>query len=198
VSDTEPPTIAAPPNVSVIATSAAGAVIDNATLGIAAAADNCPGVTVAASGVPTGNLFPIATTTLLWTATDSSGNTASATQTVTVAYGICLLYDPTRPAKLGSTIAIKVQLCTASGTNLSAAALVLHVTSLSKTTDTTTGTLEDPGNTNADNDFRYDATLGTTGGYIYHLSTKSLSSGTWLLHFTVDGQGDYTVSFQLR
>jgi hypothetical protein len=40
---------------------------------------------VALSGVPEGNLFPLGTTTLTWTATDAAGNHASASQEVTVA-----------------------------------------------------------------------------------------------------------------
>jgi hypothetical protein len=54
-------------------------------IGSATAADNCPGVTVSLSGVPEGNLFPLGTTTLTWTATDAAGHHASATQEVTVA-----------------------------------------------------------------------------------------------------------------
>ena len=61
-----------------------GLVIGDATLGSAAAADNCPGVTVTRGGVPAGNLFPVGETTVTYTATDASGNTANAYQKVTV------------------------------------------------------------------------------------------------------------------
>jgi hypothetical protein len=53
----------------------------NATLGTATANDNCPGVTVARGG---GNVFPLGETLVTYTATDAHGNTASATQKVTV------------------------------------------------------------------------------------------------------------------
>lgn len=57
----------------------------DATFGTATANDNCPGVTAARTGgVPAGNDFPKGTTTLTYTATDAHGNTATATQTVTV------------------------------------------------------------------------------------------------------------------
>jgi hypothetical protein len=36
------------------------------------------------SGVPSGGIFPIGTTTVTWTATDAAGNTATASRTVTV------------------------------------------------------------------------------------------------------------------
>jgi len=57
----------------------------NTTFGTGSATDNCPGVgAVTRSGVPSGNVFPVGTTTLTYSATDAHGNTGSATQVVTV------------------------------------------------------------------------------------------------------------------
>jgi hypothetical protein len=57
----------------------------DATLGTGSATDNCPGVgPVTRSGVPAGNVFPVGTTTVTYSATDAHGNTGSATQVVTV------------------------------------------------------------------------------------------------------------------
>jgi uncharacterized repeat protein (TIGR01451 family) len=50
--------------------------------GTATATDTCGAVTVTRS--PAGNTFAVGTTTITWTATDAAGNTATATQTVTV------------------------------------------------------------------------------------------------------------------
>ena len=82
-----PPTVTAPADVSVSTGAGAtscGAVVSDAVLGSATANDNCAGVTVARSGVPAGNNFPVGQTIVTYTATDASGNTAQATQTVTV------------------------------------------------------------------------------------------------------------------
>jgi hypothetical protein len=84
-----PPTVTAPADVTLYtgagATSCGVTVSDlNATLGTATANDNCPGVTVARSGVPAGNFFPVGDTTVTYTATDRSGNTANDQQVVTV------------------------------------------------------------------------------------------------------------------
>src|SRR5207253_7409476 len=49
--------------------------------GTATATDNCS-VTVTRS--PAGNTFPVGTTVITWTATDGSGNSVTATQSVTV------------------------------------------------------------------------------------------------------------------
>jgi len=197
VNDVERPSISAPASITATATSAAGVVIDPASLGVPATADNCPGlVATTLSGVPAGNVFPIGSTALTWTATDARGNARTATQTVSVTYGVCLLYDATRAARLGSTVPIKLQLC-AGGTNLSSASLVPNATTLTKIGTSTAPVAEDSGNANPDHNFRYDPTLGGTGGYIYNLSTVGLSSGAWLMNFTVNGQ-TYSVPFQLR
>ena len=78
-----PPTITAPPDVTVgtgPGATCACAFVSDLTLGTATASS---GATVTRSGVPSGNFFPIGTTTITWTAT-SAGGTASATQHVTV------------------------------------------------------------------------------------------------------------------
>jgi trimeric autotransporter adhesin len=85
VNDTENPTITAPPNVTAYTgpgRTTCDAEVSNGTLGTASTNDNCPGVTVSRS--PSGNTFPVGTTTVTWTATDAHGNTKTATQTVTV------------------------------------------------------------------------------------------------------------------
>jgi len=45
------------------------------------------------------------------------------------------------------------------------------------------GPPEDAGNANPDSDFRYDATLGPAGGYIFNLKTSGLPGGTFVLQF---------------
>jgi len=84
-----PPTITAPADVTLYTgpgATSCGVTVSNldATLGTATANDNCPGVTVARSGVPAGNTFPVGNTTVTYTATDKSGNMATDTQVVTI------------------------------------------------------------------------------------------------------------------
>jgi endonuclease G len=87
VNDTVAPTIAAPAPLGVITGDGAttcGAVVTDAELGSPTAADNTGNVTVVRTGVPAGNIFPVGTTTITYTATDGAGNSTQATQTVTV------------------------------------------------------------------------------------------------------------------
>ncbi|OLE55858.1 MAG: hypothetical protein AUG51_01120 [Acidobacteria bacterium 13_1_20CM_3_53_8] len=86
VRDNTVPTISAPADVTLYTGSGAttcDVTVSNldATLGTATANDNCPGVTVARGG---GNVFPLGDTNVIYTATDAYGNTATATQKVTV------------------------------------------------------------------------------------------------------------------
>ena len=94
-----PPVVTAPPNV--IVRTGAGAVscnklVTDAELGTATVTDNCKfglsGIT--RSGVPAGNIFPVGTTTISYSATDGAGLTTVATQTVTV-------IDDTKPTLSG-------------------------------------------------------------------------------------------------
>lgn len=86
VVDNTVPTITAPADVTLYtgpgATSCSVTVVNpDATLGTATANDNCPGVTTARGG---SNVFPLGDTIVTYTATDAHGNTAQATQKVTV------------------------------------------------------------------------------------------------------------------
>jgi hypothetical protein len=60
--------------------------------------------------------------------------------------------------------------------------------------------VEDSGNANPEDDFRYDATLGGSGGYIFNKSTKGLSAGTWTLRLSIDSdsQSGYQLLFDVR
>jgi uncharacterized repeat protein (TIGR01451 family) len=81
------PTITAPADVNVNTgpgATSCGTFVTEAQLGSAVANDNCAGVTVMRTGVPAGNIFPVGSTTVTYTATDRSGNTATDTQIVTV------------------------------------------------------------------------------------------------------------------
>lgn len=79
VVDTKAPNITAPPNVMVIANTRGGAIVD---IGTATASDICDSSLTITSDAP--NVFPLGDTIVTWTATDDSGNSATATQTVTV------------------------------------------------------------------------------------------------------------------
>jgi hypothetical protein len=115
-------------------------------------------------------------------------------------YSLCLLYDPAKAHKLGSTVPLKIQLCDENGNNVSSSAISVHASGLEKTDNTASSAVEDSGNANPGDDFRYDETLGGSGGYSFNKSTKGLSSGTWRMQLSIDGdsQSGYQLLFDVR
>src|SRR4051812_40542268 len=84
-SDTTAPVVTAPANVSVAAGPSCNAIVTDAQLGHATANDNCSScVVIVRTGVPAGNVFPVGTTNVTYTANDGHGNSAAAIQHVTV------------------------------------------------------------------------------------------------------------------
>jgi Bacterial Ig-like domain (group 3)/Bacterial Ig-like domain (group 1) len=112
-----------------------------------------------------------------------AGSSTAIALTQQVQYGVCLLYDPTRAAHSGATYPLKLTLCDASGNDLSSSSIIVHATSVFMSS-TNSGTPEATGNANPDSDFRFDSTLGTSGGYIFNLSTNGLTGGTYGFTFT--------------
>jgi hypothetical protein len=85
VADTTPPTLVPPPAVH--ATTGPGATNCSAVvaaLGTPTATDACSEPAITATGIPAGNVFPVGSTNITYTATDAAGNAATATQSVTV------------------------------------------------------------------------------------------------------------------
>ena len=164
-----------------------------------ASADGGSGVATCAGPVANGN--PVDTTmlgahTFTVDAADNLGHTANQSVSYTVAYNICALYDQTRAHRSGSTVPIKLQLCDSAGANHSAAAIVVNATGLTQQDGTASDGVEDSGDANPDDNFRYDEELE---GYIFNLSTDGLTTGTWVLSFTVTGDPiPHTVQFDVR
>ncbi|GAB3873899.1 hypothetical protein GCM10028824_26260 [Hymenobacter segetis] len=97
VVDTQLPTIAAP--AAVAATTDSGQCsASGVALGSAVAGDNCAGAVVT-NNAPA--IFPKGLTTVTWTATDASGNVATATQTVTVT-------DATAPTAVAQNVTVQL------------------------------------------------------------------------------------------
>ncbi len=120
-------------------------------------------------------------------ATDVAGNSSSVTVTYSVSYRVCLLYGADRAVKAGSTVPIRLQLCDASGGNQSDAGIALTARGVRWISNETTLEVQDAGQANADDTFRFDGSLGGTGGYIFNLSTSGLLPGTYVLVFSVAG-----------
>ncbi len=131
---------------------------------------------------------------------DSVGTSAMKSVNYSVGgYNVCLLYDPTHAVKSGATIPLKLSLCDANGNDLSSSATIVTATSLIQVSTSTTDNIVDAGSSNEDNNFRFDSTLGSSGGYIFNLKTPGLAPGTYNLHFTAGADTtDHILVFQVK
>ena len=80
--DTTPPAIAAPADLTVPRSGSNGTSVSQAALGTPVVSDICDANPSVTNNAP--SLFPVGTTLVTWTATDASGNRATAQQHVTV------------------------------------------------------------------------------------------------------------------
>lgn len=136
----------------------------------------CAGTVANGAPIDTGS---IGAKTFAVNGTDNVGNTSSSSVAYSVRYNLCFSYDTSKPANSGSTIPVKVSLCDANGHNLSSPSVTLTVVGVSP--------IPSRGNANPGGQFRYDATLGQGGGYIFNLNTTGYPAGNHTLNFAVSG-----------
>ena len=125
---------------------------------------------------------------------DVNFNPASGSGTLTVGYGVVALYDQMKVHQSGSTIPIKLKITDANGNNLSAAGLIVTAVGISLVSTSVYGPVEDSGNSNPDNNFRF-----TSDSYTYNLQTTGFATGVYYLYFTVGADPTvHTVQFQIK
>ena len=117
---------------------------------------------------------------------------------LTITYNVCTAYDVTKAVRIGSTLPIKLRVCSASGANVSSPEVTVTAFSLSRVSANASASVEDSGNANPDGNFRF-TSLDGAAGYIFNLSTKGLAQGTYEVTFHVSGDPmPHTVQFQTR
>jgi len=119
--------------------------------------------------------------------------------TLTISYGVSVLFDQTKAVKSGATLPIKIQLVDANGSDLSASAVTVSAVSITQVSTSASADVVDAGAANPDSDFRFDVTLGPTGGYIFNLKTTGLATGTYALSFSAGSDPtQHQIVFQVR
>jgi hypothetical protein len=192
-----------PPSISITAPASGAYLLNQAVLASYSCMDSGSGIATCAGSVASGakiDTSSLGSNTFTVSATDKVGN-AAGPQSVnySVGYKVCILYDPTRSVQSGSTIPLKIQLCDANNNDASTPTVVVHAVKLVQNTTSASEMIQTPGNANPDNDFRYDGTLGLTGGYIFNLSTKGLGTGSYVLTFSAGTDPTaHVLVFQVR
>jgi hypothetical protein len=176
---------------------ATGAVVDVLAEAGPTATDACdPSPVITHNGLPE---FPVGLTDVTFTATDACGNYDQKQFTVQVVYNFIGFLPPIRNDgssrfKAGRTIPIKFQLTATDGSHVTDASPTLEVYHV---TGEVLGTVdvESSGEANEDNNFRYDS---ESAQYIYNLSTKGYSTGTYLLRVSLNDQTTHDVQVSIR
>jgi hypothetical protein len=199
VNDTTPPVVPTPPDVTVNATSPAGAVV---TYPLPAATDNCPGVSVTGAP-PSGSAFAIGTTIVTVTATDAAGNRANTTFQVTVNETLTFLgfQPPIREQALntgqkGRTYPVKFQIQDLSGQFVSDLSAVRSITVQPVSCAMFEGDPSDeiPATATGGTGLRYD--LGANQ-FVFNWQTPGVA-GCYQLRVTLADGGVHSANFQLR
>jgi hypothetical protein len=165
-----------------------------------AASDAQSGLASAASGTTTIDTSTVGPKTITKTAADNVGHTTTASCTTDVRYMYSGIQQPINSDgssvfKLGSTIPVKFALTDAASTATGTAVARLEY---AKTSDSVAGDYLEAVSTAAattGNLFRYDA---TSKQYIFNLSTKGLTVGSYRLHVVLDDGTTYAVDVSLR
>ncbi len=159
------------------------------------------GVTDATSGPATQSVSAAISTTQVGTftrsltASDVAGNTASASCSYTVSYGLQLRYDSAKPQKSGSVVSIGIRLVDFLGADVSDKTISVRATSVTRTDTGSTSVPSSPGAANPDSVF----VVAPGGGYHYNLDTRGYAPGSYTLDFVADGDPvTHTAPFVLR
>jgi hypothetical protein len=198
VRDTTKPTISAPANLNIGPNGAGCTSATGVVLGTPVTADNCSLATVT-NNAPAS--FPIGTTTVIWTVTDASGNTASTTQTVTVTSvtassvaGTITVFGGTTTVVVSATGGTVPYTGTGTFTR-GAGAYSYTVTDANGCTSVTTGTISEPNATLvatstigapiACNGGSTTIIVSATGGVAPYTGTGSFTIGAGTYSYTV-------------
>jgi hypothetical protein len=191
------PVVTIPGDITASATSTGGAVVTFA----ASAVDQQGGALAVTCAPASGGLFPVGTTPVTCSATDSRQFTGAASFTVHVRYAAptdgTFFAQPINPDgssvfKCGSTIPVKFSLTGVSAgiTNLAAHISVARISNGIEGTyvETTSNAAPDGGSL-----FRYSG-----GQYIYNLSTKGMATGTWSIRADLGDGVAHTIIVSLK
>lgn len=186
-----------PPDIVITRPAEAVYLIHQAVAAAYSCADSGSGVAECAGTIANGaalNTNAVGSFSFTVNARDNAGNTNSRTVNYRVAYAVGALYDQTKAHKSGSAVPIKLELRDAANINRSASNIVVTAIGVARLSDNAPGTLDAPGNSNPDFNFRY-----TDGLYHFNLKTTGYATGTYLLSFKAGNDPlTHTVQFQVK
>ena len=127
---------------------------------------------------------------------DADGNSYAVLWIQTL-FQVQKLYEETKAVKSGSTMPLKIVVTDSAGTNVSSPDLSVVADSLNLASSAISGDLMAATNETPDLNFRYSSDLGTSGGYIFNLRTRGLTTGTYELGIFISGER-HVIRFQVK
>ena len=179
------------PNISILAPASTNYTLNQVVPASYSCVDYGSGVATCAGPVANGANIDTSTAgkfTFTVISTDNVGNFRRVDVIYTVGYDVCLLYDPTHARHAGTTIPVRLEVCDASGADVSSAGITLTAVAIVDSSGAVVRTLAV--------NFRFEPTLGTAGGYILNLSTRGLAPGNYTLVFRA-GTDTHSIPFVL-
>ena len=198
VQDTTPPVVTVPADITVKATSPSGAVVTFT----ASAADLVDGPVTVTCLPTSGSTFPIGTTTVICSATDSHNNSASKTFNITVQYTLLGFYQPVDispsstsivwKVKGGSTVPLKFEVFagTTELTNTSIVSGFAKQVTCNGGTEDTVEVMATGGTS-----LRYDTVAGQ---FIYNWQTPKLPGKCYMVTMTTLDGSTLSANFKLK
>jgi lysophospholipase L1-like esterase len=174
--------------------------LNGSAIATVTASDGQSGLATDPSGTVPIDASTVGPKTVTRSAADRVGHTTTKSCTTNVLYRYSGILQPVNADgssifKLGSTVPVKFSLADVAGAQVGAAVANLTV---AKITDEVDGTYVEAVSTSAATTgtlFRYDA---SGQQYIFNLSTKGLSKGTWNLKVSLDDGSSYTTRISLK
>jgi hypothetical protein len=143
--------------------------------------DGGSGVASCTGSVPNGGNLDTSTVGLhsfTVNAVDNVGNKSTLTVAYFVSYAVCLQYDPTK-ALPAAAYPFRIELCDANNVDVSSSSVTVTALAILP------GVNPPPVSTSGSNQFVFDPTIGSSGGYVYVLKSTKLNPGSYKLHISV-------------
>ncbi|MDP3816249.1 PxKF domain-containing protein [Pseudomonas sp.] len=192
VVDTTAPEMTCPANV----TGVPGQTVD---LGEATVSDAVDATPTLSNNAPTS--FPPGVTTVMWTATDDSANSATCTQTVTLRYTFQGFFQPVdnlpvlNSVKNGSTVPVKWRLLDANGAYVTDTATVAGIDYISVSCVGGEDAVEQVATSTGGTELRWDS---TSSQFIYNWKTPALRGQCLRLNVQFNDGATLSANFKLK
>jgi hypothetical protein len=196
VQDTTAPTLTLPSNMTVSATSAAGAVVSYS----ASATDIVDGSVAVSCSPASGSTFAPGTTTINCSATDAAGNTATGSFTISVTFRLSGFYQPVdmnnvvNTVRGGATVPLKFEVF-AGSTELTATSVVKSFVQTRISCDTSATIDEIEVTTTGGTSLRYDTTAGQ---FIQNWQTPRQAGACYRVTLTTQDDSSLVALFKLK